>query len=60
MAMVIYLVQQSGDMTFKIANIKDDYKILLQAKKDSLEFIENDSKDNEQIKEMILNDITEG
>ena len=56
----LFGTKQSGDMTFKIANIKDDYKILLQAKKDSLEFIENDSKDNEQIKEMILNDITEG
>lgn len=56
----LFGTKQSGDMTFKIANIKDDYKILLQAKKDSLEFIENDSKDSEQIKEMILNDITEG
>lgn len=56
----LFGTKQSGDMTFKIANIKDDYKILLQAKKDSLEFIENDSKENEQIKEMILNDITEG
>ena len=56
----LFGTKQSGDMTFKIANIKDDYKILLQAKKDSLEFIKNDSKDNEQIKEMILNDITEG
>ena len=56
----LFGTKQSGDMTFKIANIKDDYKILLQAKKDSLEFIENDSKYNEQIKKMILNDITEG
>lgn len=56
----LFGTKQSGDMTFKIANIKDDYKILLQAKKDSLEFIENDSKDYKQIKEMILNDITEG
>ncbi len=56
----LFGTKQSGDMTFKIANIKDDYKILLQAKKDSLEFIENDSKENEKIKEMILSDITEG
>ena len=27
--------RQSGDMTFNIASIKNDYKILLQAKKDS-------------------------
>ena len=37
-----------------------DNLLKLQAKKDSLEFIENDSKDYKQIKEMILNDITEG
>ena len=31
--------RQSGDISFKIANIKDDYQILLQAKLDSEEFI---------------------
>ena len=31
----LFGTKQSGDMTFKIANIKNDYKILLQAKKDS-------------------------
>lgn len=29
----LFGVKQSGDMTFKIANLKRDYKILLQAKK---------------------------
>lgn len=33
--------KQSGDMTFKIANLKRDYNILLAAKKDSLEYIKN-------------------
>lgn len=56
----LFGTKQSGDMTFKIANIKDDYKILLQAKKDSLEFIENDNKDYDKLKELILNDITKG
>ena len=31
----LFGVKQSGDMTFKIANLKRDYKILLQAKIDS-------------------------
>ena len=37
----LFGVKQSGDATFKIANLKEDYKILLQAKKDSMEFIDN-------------------
>ena len=35
----LFGTKQSGDMTFKIADIKEDYKILLQANKDSLEFL---------------------
>ena len=35
----LFGTKQSGDMTFKIANIKNDYKILLQAKKDSKEYL---------------------
>ena len=31
----LFGTKQSGDMSFKIASIKNDYKILLQAKKDS-------------------------
>ena len=31
--------KQSGDMTFKIADLKADYKILLQAREDSLEYL---------------------
>ena len=34
-------IKQSGDMTFKIANLNRDYKILLQAKKDSEEYLNN-------------------
>lgn len=36
----LFGVQQSGDMSFKIANIKRDYKILLQAKEDVISFLE--------------------
>ena len=35
----LFGVKQSGDMSFKIASLKEDYKILLQAKEDVKEFI---------------------
>ena len=35
----LFGTRQSGDMVFKLANLKRDYKILLQAKKDAEEFI---------------------
>ena len=35
----LFGVKQSGDMTFKIANIKRDYKILYQAKIDSEKYL---------------------
>ena len=38
----LFGVKQSGDMSFKIVNLKEDYQILLQAQKDSLEFINNE------------------
>ena len=37
----LFGVKQSGDMQFKLANLKTDYKILLQCKKDSEEFLSN-------------------
>ena len=36
----LFGIKQSGDMDFKIANLKDDYKILLQAKEDSMKELE--------------------
>ena len=35
----LFGTKQSGDMTFKIAYLKADYKILLQAREDSLEYL---------------------
>ena len=34
-------VRQSGDMQFKLADLKQDYKMLVQAKEDSQEFLDN-------------------
>ena len=54
-------VKQSGDMSFKIANLHEDMKILLQARDDSKEFF-NQNKDNnfENYKEYakIINELT--
>lgn len=36
----LFGVRQSGDMIFKVGNIKHDYKILMQAKKDATLFLE--------------------
>lgn len=36
----LFGVQQSGDMSFKLADLKRDYKILLQVKKDVLTYLE--------------------
>ena len=42
----LFGLRQSGDMVFKIADIKKDYNILLKAKDDALEYLEkyNDGK----------------
>ena len=54
----LFGTKQSGDMTFKIASIKSDYKILLQAKKDSKEYLENKDKDGDLLKQLLIQSIT--
>jgi len=46
----LFGIKQSGDMYFKIANLKSDYKILVQAKKDSLEFLKSDKQPELKLK----------
>ena len=53
----LFGTKQSGDMSFKIADIKNDYKILLQARKDSKEYLLNKEKDKDKIKELLVNSI---
>lgn len=55
----LFGTKQSGDMSFKIANLKEDYKILLQTKDDSLEFLKDPKEENIKLKELIINDIKE-
>ena len=38
----LFGIRQSGDMNFKIADLKNDYNMLLKAKEDSEYFINND------------------
>ena len=54
----LFGTKQSGDMSFKIASIKNDYKILLQAKKDSKEYLENKDTDNDLLKKTLIESIT--
>ena len=56
----LFGTKQSGDMAFKIASIKSDYKILLQAKKDSKEYLLNKETDNDELKIKLINSITKG
>lgn len=56
----LFGTKQSGDMTFKIADVKADYKILLQTKKDSMEFLQNEDKNTEKLKKLIIGTIEEG
>ncbi len=54
----LFGTKQSGDMSFKIASIKSDYKILLQAKKDSKEYLENKDTDGDELKQILIQSIT--
>ena len=56
----LFGTKQSGDMSFKIASIKNDYKILLQAKKDSKEYLLDKNTDGEPLKLQLISSITEG
>ena len=42
----LFGVKQSGDMEFKVADLHQDMKILLQAKDDSKEFLDNNIKND--------------
>ena len=53
----LFGTRQSGDMTFKIANVKEDYKILLQAKKDSMKFLESTKEEDIKLRYQIISSI---
>lgn len=49
---------QSGDMVFKLANIKENYKVLLQAQIDSEEFIKNNGYLSNHLYQDIISNIS--
>ena len=53
----LFGTKQSGDMSFKIASIRQDYKILIQAKKDSLEYLQDKSTDQDELKIQLIESI---
>ncbi len=53
----LFGVRQSGDMTFKIANLKTDFKILLKTKEDSEAFINNQNIENYPLYQEIVNNL---
>ncbi len=53
----LFGTKQSGDMAFKIASIKNDYKILLQAKKDSKKYLEDKETDSDLLKKDLIQSI---
>ena len=53
----LFGTKQSGDMCFKIADLKQDYKILIQAKKDSQEYLVDTTKDNDELKKILIESI---
>ena len=54
----LFGVKQSGDMDFKIANMKTDFKILQQCALDSKEFLENVDLNKYPIQKNIIDSIS--
>lgn len=51
----LFGIKQSGDMVFKVADLKKDYKILLKAKEDSEKFLLNEGLEKySKIRNLIL------
>ncbi len=53
----LFGTKQSGDMTFKIASLNQDYKILIQAKEDSLKYLLDSTKDEDLLKQELIQSV---
>ena len=53
----LFGTKQSGDMSFKIANIKNDYSILLRAREDSYQYLLKKTEEEKQLKKKIIESI---
>ena len=56
----LFGTRQSGDMMFKIADVKEDYKLLLEAKQDAKNYLEAKELKDKEIIEKIISEIKEG
>lgn len=54
----IFGIRQSGEQSFKIANLNRDYKILMQCKSDAEEFLKNKNLDDYKVQKEILENLT--
>ena len=50
----LFGTRQSGDMNFRIANIKEDYDLLVKANKDAKEFVKSKDPNYDLLKQTIL------
>ena len=53
----LFGTKQSGDMNFKIANLKQDFKLLLQAKADSMSYLKDKDTDDDELKKYLISTI---
>ena len=53
----LFGTRQSGDMSFKMANLRSDYKILIQAKVDSQDYLNNDDNKKDDLYKRLVNSI---
>lgn len=53
----LFGTKQSGDMAFKIADIKNDYSILLKAKEDSYNYLLKKAEEENLLKQKIIDSI---
>ncbi len=53
----LFGTKQSGDMTFRMANLRQDYKILLQAKKDSEEYLNDEESNSSELKQSLISGV---
>jgi ATP-dependent DNA helicase RecG len=53
----LFGTKQSGDMTFKMANLRSDYKILIQAKVDSQDYLNNDENKEKDLYNRLVSSI---
>ena len=56
----LFGTKQSGDMAFKIADVKNDYNLLLKARDDSMKFLESKDEKDIVLKDKIIGEIKEG